>query len=360
MDPLLRLIVFAIGAVVVARTLFSAIRTFVLPRGANDQLSQSIFRLTYRLFRIALRRTRTYEQRDRIMAYYAPIALLLLPPVMLGLVFIGFAAMFWALGYVGSVEQAFKISGSSLLTLGYAAPSDLPDTALMFAEATFGLILIAVLIAYVPTIYSAFQRREAAVTMLEVRAGSPPSAAEMIQRYHRIHGLQRLTNVWADWEKWFADIEESHTSLAALVFFRSPQPDHSWVTAAGAVLDAASLTRSSVEVEGDPQADLCIRAGYLALRRIADFFSVVYPRDPQPGDPISISREEFDAACEQLQSAGVPLKADRDQAWRDFAGWRVNYDVVLLALAAITMAPYAPWSSDRSLLPAAHARRVRP
>ena len=356
MDMLVRAAVFLIGAAMVVRTLFSAIQTFVLPRGANDRLSQSIFRLTYQLFRARLRRISTYEQRDRIMAYYAPIALLALPPVMLGLVFAGFTLMFWALGYVSDLEQALKISGSSLLTLGYAAPSDLPDTVLMFAEATIGLILIAVLIAYLPTIYGAFQRRETAVTMLEVRAGSPPSAVEMILRYHRIHGLHRLTEVWAEWEKWFADIEESHTSLAALVFFRSPQPNHSWVTAAGAILDAAALTRSAVEVERDPQADLCIRAGYLALRRIANFFRVRYNAAPQPDDPISISREEFDAACEQLQAGGVPLKADRQQAWRDYAGWRVNYDTPLLALAAITMAPYAPWSSDRSLLPAARAR----
>jgi hypothetical protein len=102
----------------------------------------------------------------------------------------------------------------------------------------------------------------------------------------------------------------------------------------------------------DPQADLCIRAGFIALRRIADFFRVPHNPNPQPGDPISISREEYDLACDQLAAAHVPLKADRDQAWRDFSGWRVNYDTVLLALAAITMAPYAPWSSDRSLLPA--------
>ena len=158
--------------------------------------------------------------------------------------------------------------------------------------------------------------------------------------------------LWVQWEQWFADIEESHTSLAALVFFRSPQPDHSWVTAAGAILDAAALLRSTLDVPHDAQADLCIRAGYLALRRIADYFNISYNRDPKPGDPISINRDEFDAAYDQLAAANVPMKTDRDQAWRDFSGWRVNYDTVLLALAAITMAPYAPWSSDRSLLPA--------
>jgi hypothetical protein len=192
-----------------------------------------------------------------------------------------------------------------------------------------------------------------------VRAGSPPSAIELILRYHRIHGLDRLNVLWVQWEQWFADIEESHTSLAALVFFRSPQPDHSWVTASGAVLDAAALLRSTVDAPRDAQADLCIRAGYLALRRIAAFFQIPYNANPRPDDPISISRVEFDAAYDELAQNGVPLIPDRDQAWRDFAGWRVNYDAVLLSLAALTMAPYALWSSDRSLLPAVHRHTDR-
>ena len=93
---------------------------------------------------------------------------------------------------------------------------------------------------------------------------------------------------------------------------------------------------------------MCIRSGFLALRRIADFFGLVYDPDPAPDDPISITRGEFDAVWTRLAEAGVPLVDDQDQAWRDFAGWRVNYDAVLLALAEMTMAPYAPWTSDRS------------
>jgi len=359
MDYIVHTIIFIIGLTVVVRTIFSAVQTFVVPRSARDKLTTLVFRFARRIFDIPLRKTNTYEQRDRIMAYFAPIGLLMLPPVWLILVALGYALMYWSVGNVGPFEQALKVSGSSLLTLGYAAPTDLPDTALMFSEAAIGLILVALLISYLPTMYGAFQRRESAVTMLEVRAGSPPSAIEMILRYNRIHGLDRLSVIWPQWEAWFADIEESHTSLVALVFFRSPQPDHSWVTAAGAILDAAALTRSTLDVPTDPQADLCIRAGFIALRRIADYFRIAYNQSPQPGDPISISREEFDLACEQLAAANVPLKADRDQAWRDFAGWRVNYDTVLLALAAITMAPYAPWSSDRSLLPVKRRARLK-
>ncbi len=343
-----RLLLFVLGAVTVAGTLLSAIRTFVLPRSANDRLTRVVFRTMRRLFDLRLRGTRTYADRDRAMALYAPLSLLSLPPVWLTLVLIGYMGMFWALG-APSWYDALRLSGSSLLTLGFAPIADLLGTILAFSEAAIGLILVALLIAYLPTMYAAFSRREAAVTLLEVRAGSPPSAIEMIERFHRLHGLDRLGEQWAAWETWFVEVEESHTSLAALVFFRSPQPDRSWITATGAVLDAASLTASTLDIPRDPRADLCIRAGYLALRRIADFFGIPYDPAPKYGDPICVTRQEFDDVYDRLASVGVPLKPDRDQAWRDFAGWRVNYDTVLLTLADLTMAPYAPWSSDRSL-----------
>lgn len=345
---ILRVLFFVLGLVIVVGTLLSAVRTFVLPRAAPDPIVRVVFRTLRRLFELSLRRSRSYAERDRVMAFFAPIGLLSLLPVWLALVQVGYMGMFWALG-LGSWFEAFHLSGSSLLTLGFAGVEGLPQTILAFSEATIGLMLVALLIAYLPTIYAAFSRREAAVALLEVRAGAPPSAVEMIKRFYRIHGLDRLSEQWRTWEAWFVDIEESHTALAALVVFRSPQPDHSWVTAAGAVLDAASLTLSTVDIPHDPQAALCIRAGYVALHRIADFFSIPYDPNPKPSDPISVTREEFDAAYDQLAAQGVPLKPDRDQAWRDFAGWRVNYDTVLLALAGLTMAPDAPWSGDRAL-----------
>jgi hypothetical protein len=308
-----------------------------------------------RLFDMRARKATTYEERDAIMAVYAPLTLLTLPAVWLVFVLIGYMGMFWALG--APWHLAFAVSGSSLLTLGFATAHSNGTSMLTFSEATIGLLLVALLIAYLPTMYTAWSRREAAVTLLQVRAGSPPTAGEMLVRYHRIAGLPRLTEVWASWEAWFVDVEESHTSLAALTFFRSPQPERSWVTAAGAVLDAAALMLSTVDLPRDPQAALTLRAGYLALRRIAAFFQIDYDPDPQPGDPISVARQEYDAVYAQLAAEGIPVKADREQAWRDFAGWRVNYDTVLLALAALTMAPRAPWSSDRSLRPAA-ARKL--
>lgn len=348
MDAVVEVTWFAGGALLVLVALDSAVRTFVLPRGAVVPYTRLVFVAVRRVFDLRLRFARSYEARDRVMAMYAPLSLLILPATWLVLVITGFTGMFRALGFP-TWREAFTTAGSSLFTLGFVRPPDLPTTALAFSDATIGLGLIALLISYLPTIYNSFSRRERLVAALATRAGTPPSAVDLLIRQHRIGRLDQLDDLWITWQEWFAELEETHTSLAVLVFFRSPQPDRSWVTASGAVLDSAAFVNSTIDVPWTPQAGLCVRSGYIALRAIGDFFGVPYEPDPAPTDAISIAREEFDDACATLAAAGVPLKADGDQAWRDFAGWRVNYDTVLLALANLTVAPYAPWSSDRSV-----------
>lgn len=353
---LLSLGLFIAGALLVGWTLMSAIRSFVLARGDNVPLTRFVFRSMAYIYRMRARKAKTYAERDRIMALFAPVTLLLLPVVWQFLVLIGYTMMFFVLGDEVSLYQAFKISGSSLYTLGFYTVDLLPEnsltafaTMLEFSEATIGLGLIAIVISYLPTMYSAFAARETLVTLLEVRADSPPSAVQLIIRAHRIRGLDSLKELWQSWEVWFAQIEESHTSLFALNMFRSPQPDRSWITAAGAVLDAAALMHAAVDVPRNAESQLCLRAGYVALRHIADFFRIPYKADADYHDYISISREEFEEALDRMVEAGVPIKADRDLAWKDYSGWRVNYDTVLLALCELVMAPYAPWSSDRGL-----------
>jgi hypothetical protein len=343
-----RIAIFLAGAAIVYFTVGSAVRTVILPRGVPARLGRFVFVNMRTVFRLRAGVSAPYEKRDRIMALYAPVSLLVLLATWVSLVMGGYVAMFWSLGG-RSVRTSFLLSGSSILTLGFERPGDLASNALVFTEAGLGLALLAMLITYLPSIYQAFSRREAGVTALEVRAGSPPTGVEMIERYWILGRIDRLREVWERWEEWFVDIEETHTSFPALVFFRSPQADHSWVTAAGAVLDGASLIASTVDVPREVEAEICIRSGYLALRRIADFFGIPYNPDPQQGDPISIGRDEYEEVCDRLAASGVPLKADRDQTWIDFAGWRVNYDQQLIPLAGLTMAPYAPWSSDRSI-----------
>jgi hypothetical protein len=345
-----------IGIIIVLGTVISAIKTFVLPRGVNVWLTRLIFRTISRIFRMRSRHA-TYEQRDQNMAMFAPVALVIMPMILLALVLVGYMFLFWALE-PQPFGEIFKLSGSSLLTLGYASVDTVPHKILEFSEAMIGLILVALLIAYLPTMYAAFARREAQVALWEAWADSPPTAYQMISRSYRTGELEQLREVWLNWQLWFAELEESHTSFAPVAFFRSPKPDRSWVTAGGSALDAAALMLSTVDVAWEPRAAFCIRTGYISLRHIATYFGIPFEDAPQPDDPISISRAEFDTVCNRLAADGVPVKADREQAWRDFSGWRVNYDGVLLVLAELTMAPYAPWISDRSVV--GQARQTKP
>lgn len=348
MDSLIHVLVFIIGLVIVLATISSAISTFVLPRSARSQLNRLVFGLLRRFIEFVFRFVKSYERRDAIMAYYAPVALISLVPTWYVLISLGYSFMYWSLR-AGDYFFDFRLSGSSLLTLGFTPPTGYLITALVFSEAMLGLIMVGLLIAYLPTMYSAFARREQAVNLLEVRAGNPPNPFDMLSRFNRIHGLDKLGDYWKTWEIWFADVEESHTTLPALVFFRSPRAENSWITSAGAILDTASLTLSSVDIPYEPSAALSIRAGFLALRSIADYFDISHPVNPTyPTTSISVTREEYDEVIRKLEEAGVPIVGDREKAWNDFAGWRVNYDRVLLVLCKLIMAPETPWSSDRA------------
>ncbi len=338
------------GIALVVAAMMSAMRVLVVPRSSRDRIARSVFFVLRRLFDFWTLRSSSYAQIDRLMAWFAPTGLLVLAAVWLVMVLAGYTGIFLLVTGDG-LHDSFILSGSSLLTLGFASPGeDMGKTAVALSEAAIGLILVALLIAYLPTLYAAFSRRETLVSMLEVRAGSPPSPIELLARYQRIQWLQQLGDLWERWEAWFVEVEETHTSLAALNFFRSPRPERSWITAAGTVLDAAALTASTVDIPRDSRADLCIRAGYLALQNIASFFEIPHDPRPRPDDPISISRAEFDSAYDRLAAANVPLRPDRDDCWQHFAGWRVNYDKVLLALAELTAAPIAEWVSDRGPL----------
>lgn len=337
---------FALGCGLVLTALLSAIRTFVVPRGAApDALTRSAFILTRYAFELPLRRA-SHHRREAALAYYAPVTLLALPIVWLACVLLGYAAIYWALG-ASSWGAAITVSRLSLLYLGSNISGIPGGTIVAFSETVLSLLLAAILVSYLPAIYGAFSQREQAVTGLETQAGTPPTPVKMLKRYHLIEGMSQISEVWTTWRAWFETVEESHTALAPLVFYRSPQPRRSWVTAAGAVLDTASLAASTLDRPRDARAELCIRAGYLCLRRVATPFGIPFNEEPAPTDPISVSRQEYDAVYDELAALGIPLKADRDRAWRDFVGWRVNYDAVLIGLAVLTTAPPGVWSSDR-------------
>ena len=278
---ILQIILVVAGALLVVWTFMSAAKTFVVPRSERQALTVFLFAVSFRFFDFFAQRRETYEEKDRIMALYAPLTLLMLVPFWLLLTAVGFALIYWAMG-VRPLTEAYIISGSSLLTLGYAQFDNFFFHIASFSEAVIGLMLVAMLISYLPAMYSAFSRCETAVALLEVRAGWPPTAPELLWRLRGLDiDLAERKAFWRSWEQWFTEIDENHTTLAALVFFRSARPHLSWVNSAGVVLDGAALSLSLLDDDEESTTKAVVpRAGFLALRRIADLFQISYLTDP--------------------------------------------------------------------------------
>ena len=326
----------------VITTLSAAIRSFILPRNEVVRMNVWVFTCIRVVFDAAARLANSYERRDRIMAHYAPVGLVALPVVWEALVSLGYTCMFWALGE-GNWVRCYKLSSSSLLTLGNSSTHHLFITALSYSEATLGFILLTLLISYLPTIYQAFSRREATVALLELRAGTPPTAACLLGWLNHDGSVQNDEQQWADWERWFVEIEESHTSLPILSFFRSPQPGRSWVTSGGLILDTAALLFAAVDGPQPRQAQITFKAGCLALNRVYRFFDTKADSETDnmlpESDTADPGRAEFDEACRLLAEKGLMICDDRAAAWQQYRELRSRYARALHYLGRLLMAP---------------------
>jgi hypothetical protein len=163
-----------------------------------------------------------------------------------------------------------------------------------------------------------------------------------------VSAVAELPALFEAWEQWSADVSESHTTYIPLVWFRSPRPLSSWVTAQLAVLDAAALYLALLpDASGLMQARLCLRGGFTCLGNIARALRIPIPEDADPNDGISLSYDDFVGAVERLRSVDFPLERPVQEAWLDFLGWRVNYEAAAYALAWAVDAPPALWSGPR-------------
>ncbi|MGA7834487.1 MAG: hypothetical protein WCA31_04715 [Acidimicrobiales bacterium] len=321
----------------------AAVRTFLLPRVANVTLSRSIGKFIRWIFHL-IAGHKSYATKDRILSLYASVVLLTYQAVWLGLSVVAFAFIFVAAGEK-SFTVAFEVSGSSLFTLGIVAIHHGVIWALEYVEAGIGLTLLALLIAFIGPLYQSFQRREYAVSRLTVRAGIPATPWGVLELAQSVESYDRLDELWREWEQWFIDVGETHTTLVILNYYRSPSPVQTWIGSAATVLDAAALFNAAVDAKPSPTAGLCIRAGWLTLRRIGDYFKVPYPTEMSKDIPISITRAEFETVLNRLDRIGVPLLADRDAAWADFVGWRINYDAIIEACYRLFTCPRTDWST---------------
>jgi hypothetical protein len=336
-----RVLVAIVGGVAVLWALLEAIRAFVIPRGIQVR-SRIVFYWVFRLLRWVahVRGAVEREAVDGIMVYGAPIAVLGLPLLWLITTLLGFAGIFWAIDGNG-FGDAVVVSGSSLFTLGFDKPDGVGGAIVAFACATVGLGLLALVITYLPTLNAAFSRREAVVAMLDTRAGTPPNAITLIERHHVFAGIETLDLLWPEWERWIVDVGETHYTHPMLVFFRSSEPQHSWVTAIAALLEAANFRLSAIDAsgEGNAAAWMFYRAGLGAVQRLRGFFEYrVADRDVTPVD-----RGEFERVLVHFGEVGVAVVEDHELAWERFCRRRADYESVLDALGRLVDAPAGLW-----------------
>ncbi|MFE9690159.1 hypothetical protein [Micromonospora sp. NPDC005806] len=346
-SDLMRWMSAVVGLALLVVVLSSILRNLVVTRG----LGSALVRMLWLAMRWVLRRAsapfHSYETRDRFLAWLAPAVLI----AMLWSWLIGLLVAYGLLMHAASGlswPDSFREAGSSLLTLGFASSARTALNPLDFIAAASGPLVIALQIAYLPTLYGAYNRRELEVTLLQSRASQPAWGPELLARQALVGTVDELQGLYENWERLAADIGETHSNYPVLLSFRSPRPYRGWVVALIAVMDAAamhiSLAPSAASV---PAARLMLRSGFTALRDIARVVHIPFNPDPDPGDPLQLTFEEYAEAVAHVTKAGFVVERSTEESWPHFRGWRVNYESIGYALARSVDAVPALWSGGR-------------
>ncbi len=353
----MRTVALAVGVAVLVANTAGVVRVLIVPRPAGSTATAPM-RVVRAVFGQLARLPKHYETKDRLLALSEPVALVTLLATWLVIATGGFTLLDWGLGRANAAG-AFAEAGSAVFTLGAATRGSTHHVA-DFAAAASGMALVALQIAYLPSIYGAYNRRETLVTLLESRAGTPAWGPELLVRHQLVASVANLPSLFAEWERWAADVAESHASYPSLLYLRSPRARNSWVVSLVAVLDAAALALA-VDPDGAPiEARMCVRMGFTCLRDLARVLAIPFDPDPLPSDPIALPRVEFDDALARLAAAGYPRSREPDEAWLHFRGWRVNYEAVAYAVADRLNAPPARWTGPRRLFAPESLTPMRP
>jgi hypothetical protein len=349
----------ALGAALVASVLLSAVETVVLPRNSFTRITRATFAVANR---VLVHDGPNRERSTRRRGLYAPVALVTLPLVWMLAVIVGFTFIFWGAD-AGSWQKSFEVSGSSVTTLGFSAPSGSLRTWISFVEAIIGLGLVALLISYLPTIYAAHHDREKGIRTLRPFAGTPPSGVGLLLNLSRFQAVDN-PDLWRTASAWLLELDQTHCSFPALCYFPESDDTQSWVATVGSLLDAGALLLSANPIEWGEEATIrhqgpmivlangvptVIEIGRAAGLPIAQPVPLVelLPDGSGVAPPISVSRDEYLAAVDRLTDIFTIVDDQRQDAWLRFAAVRASYDEALRGLAGLTLSLSAPWTTDR-------------
>jgi hypothetical protein len=343
-----------LGIACLVLALLDAFETVILPRRAGGRFrwTRLFYILTWRPWRWVARRVRSLQKRETMLSFYGPLSLVFLIASWAAVLALGFAFIYSAFPapFVDPRVSAYPFvvtdlyaSGTTLFTLGLGdvVPHSIAIRILVVMESGIGLGFVALVIGYFPVLYGAFSRREANIALLDARAGSPPTAFELIKRHSFEGGSAALVKLLEEWERWAAELLESHISYPLLCQFRSQHTAQSWLGALTAILDTCALLIASSQEHSARQAQLTFA---MARHALVDLSQVLWakpsgrPRDRLPA-------EKFKLIYDKLCMAGVKVCRDEQSAAR-LSELRQMYEGYADALSRYLEMPLPPFFSE--------------
>lgn len=349
---MLEVLEFVVGILVVGFFLNDVFQSVVVPRSTPTRIraSRQVIVYGWRACRALGLRSRTAESRERVLATFAPMIVILLLAVWIGGLIVGFGLLLYALRAstnppIQHVGTALYFAATSLLTIGFGdivATSGLARL-VSIAAGMVGLGTIALAISFLFSLYANFQHREVLIVTLDARAGAPPSGVSLLETIARYGLDDDLPRLFADWEKWAAEVLDTHLAYPLLAYFRSSHDNESWVSALGAVLDATTLVLTTVVDGPRGPAKMMFAMGSHLVEDLSRFFRMTGDHE------VGVERYEFDEARERLAAAGWTL-VGAEESWVAFSRLRAQYAGPLNNMARWWAAPPTQWIGDRSIV----------
>ncbi len=344
------------GAALVLVVLWEAFETIVLPRRVTRRirLTRLFYRVTWRLWLAVDRSLVPARRQETWLSFFGPISLLLLLSIWAGIMIVGFALLHFATGsavHAAGGPPGFAtdlyLSGTTFFTLGLGdvTPRTAMGRAFTVVESGLGFGFLALVIGYLPALNQSFSRREVNITLLDARAGSPPTAFEMIRRHGRDRGMETLGQLLRDWERWSAELLESHLSYPVLAYFRSQHDNHSWLAALSAILDTSALAVAGLDGACRRQAELTFA---IARHTVVDL-SQIFGTSPHLPTEDRLPAADLKTLRDGLAASGVRMR-DGDDVERTLTELRGMYEPYVHALAHYLRLAVPPWIPESGRL----------
>jgi hypothetical protein len=346
----MRILAIISGLVIIAVILWDAFETVILPRRVNRRirLTGVFYSSIWVPWSGLVRRVKNRKGLEKSLSLFGPLSLILLLVIWaIGLI-VGYALLLWAVDEkLGTLEHVgfwthLYLSATTFFTLGYGdvVPAEPLGRFIAVSEAGNGFGLLAIVISYLPILYQAFSRREASIALLDARAGSPSSAVELLRRHRAEDTFEDLNRLLSEWERWSAELLESHLSYPVLCYFRSQHDNQSWLGALTTVLDTCALVM--VGVDGAPiwQARMTFAMARHAVVDIAQVFRTK-PSPPQCCDT-RLTPTDMARLRQILKENGIKLGEDPETE-RRLLEYRLMYEPYVAALSDWLMMPLPPW-----------------